>query len=163
MARRARLVYSAAMHKQPRRRWRWLGVLIAAALVVVASIYFPRGLRGPETVAEEFVAALMHAPQDLAALRAAGHLEPERDPLALIDDASTRIALDYLHARERQGVAHALEIAERRQPGARDYVAVLAVHERDDALAPGHRFAVSLQQAEDGEWRVRAVGLLEAR
>jgi hypothetical protein len=149
------------MQKTPKRRRHplrtILGALVLTALIAAAVVFFPRGLRGPETVAGAFVETLMQAPDDMAKLRAAGHLAEDADPLARIGDLPTRIALDFLHARERQGAGHALRVTERRRPAPQRYALTLEVSERGDAEAPARRFALALQQADDGDWRVESI------
>lgn len=149
------------MQKTQKRRWRWLGVLVLVALVAAAIVYFPRGLRGPESVAREYLDALARAPQDLPALRTAGHLADNDDPLAPIEGLSTRVALEFLYARTRLGAAPRISVVESRRPAPLRYAVVLEVSDPDDRAAPPRRFAVNLQQNDDGDWRVGALSVVE--
>jgi hypothetical protein len=146
----------------PSRRVRWLGVLVLTALIAAAVILFPRGLRGPETVAIEFLEALLQTPDDPERLRAAAHLADGDDPQRLLGELTTRITLEFLHARERQGMQHRIGVSERHRPTPQSYAMVLKVTEQDDnEQLHTRRFHVGLQQAENGDWRVSAVRVAE--
>jgi hypothetical protein len=151
------------MQKKQKRRLRWLGALTLTALIAAAVFFFPRGLRGPESVASAYLEVLMQAPDDFVRLRSAAHLLESDDPLAGINDLPTRIALEFLHARERQGVGHDLRIVERRRPAAQRYAVTLEVTERSSSSepAPARRFAIAMQQRDDGDWRVAAISAIE--
>lgn len=163
---RVLLVYSWAMHKGGRlarkRRNRWIGIGVVMLIVGAAFLFFPRGLRGPETVARNFFDALLQAPDDPARLRAAAHIDENDDPDTLVDGLATRIALDFLRARMRQGANYDVSVAEARRPGVQRYTAVLRVTENAEGrLSPMRRFEVGLQKADNGDWRVSSVTVIE--
>lgn len=149
------------------RRTRWIGVAaLVAIIVVIAAVlivaFFPGGLRGPETMARQLVEALLQAPQDSARLRAAARLTETDDPETLLEGLATRVALDFLRARERQGAVHHISVAETRRPSPQRYVVVLWVVEKADGqAAESRRFQVSLQKAENRDWRIAAVTVSE--
>jgi len=141
---------------------RWIGVAVVVAIAAIVIVLFARSPRGPETVARQFLDALLQAPEDTARLRAAAHLAESDDPEALLEGLSTRVALEFLRARERQGAVHDVSIAETRRPAPQRYVAVLRVVENaDGAPVQSWRFQVSMQTTDDGDWRIVAVALSE--
>jgi hypothetical protein len=164
------MVYSWANANERALRVRWIGALVmAAALTTAAVMYYPRrspAVRGPDTVAVEFMEALMQAPADAERLRAAGHLEAgdELPPAIdrIVDRMATRLALDYLHARLQQNAGYRVRVIERRQPEPRRYAVLLAVGERAETEAASpRRFQLGLQQLENGDWRVTGVSAVE--
>lgn len=164
----ALLVYSCAMHEigwQTRiRRAHGIGiavlvVAIAAAMVVA---FFPGSLRGPETMARQYLEALLQAPGDAARLRALAHLAEADDPEILLEGLATRVALDFLRARERQGAVHNIEVAEARRPTPPVYEVVLwVVESADGRTVQRRRFQVNLHKADNGDWRIGTVALSE--
>jgi hypothetical protein len=150
---------STIMHDARTRR-SIVAALGLAALIAAAIAFFPRGLRGPETVASDFLSVLISAPDDLPRQRRAGHLDEGDDPLALADGLPTRVAFTFLAARGGQGAVFDIDVVERR-PDAQDYVAVLSVSERDDDASSTRRFAVTLRQTPSGDWRVSAVSAVD--
>ncbi len=161
------LVYSCAMHEVrwqtriPRARWIGVAALVAIAAVVIVT-FFLGSRRGPETVARQFVEALLQAPEDAARLRSAAHLAEADDPVALLEGLATHVALDFLRARERQGAVHRISVAETRRPAPQRYVVLLWVVENADGQAAQNwRFQVSLQKTDNGDWRITAVALSE--
>ena len=138
------------------------GALVVVVGVSITMVLFPRGLRGPETVAQNFFYALLQAPDDAARLRAAAHLDESDDPQTLVEGLSTRIALDFLRTRVVQGAAYNVDVADSRRSAAERYYVVLRVVERagDDASLT-RRFAVTLQKAENGDWRIATLTLIE--
>ncbi len=164
----ALLVYSDAMKKGARqtrtRRTKWIGAALLLAVlalgVVTVMVFSPRSLRGPESVARQFVEALLQQSNDISRLRAAAHVSESDDPEILIDGLSTRVAFEYLRARARQGASHELRIVEGHRSGSQRYVAVLQVIENADGHAtPARRFQVNLLKADDGDWRIVTVAV----
>jgi len=163
------LVYSHVMHKdeqRPRsRRKIRIGVAATAAVVMLVTtaviVFFPRGLRGPETVARQFFEALVQTPDDVEGLRAAARIGESDDPQALIDGLSTRVALEFMRARERQGATYNVRVVEAKSPAARNYVTLLSVTDRADRASPVRRFQVNLKKADNGDWYVANVAVME--
>jgi hypothetical protein len=151
-----------AMQKNENRtgtkRVRW-GVTAALLLVagVSAIVLFPRGLRGPERSAGEFLELMMQTPVDVERLRNAAHITTADDPRTLLQGLSTGVTLSFLQARQAQGVSQDISVIARQQPAPQRYTVTLRVS--DTALAePASRdFIVQLEQIADGDWRVVSI------
>lgn len=150
------------------RRAIWIAVTAAAvAALGAAYLWFPRGLRGPETVAQNFIEAFLDVSPDepdySGRLRAAAHLDQADDPQSVIDGLSTRIALDFLRLRRRQGAVQRIAIGESRRPAPTHYVTALRVVERVDNSRGSltRRFNVVLLKSDNGDWRVTSVAVIE--
>jgi hypothetical protein len=154
------------MHNEGRpqrtRRKRWgIGATAAVVLAVLAALLIPRGLRGPERIAIDFIEISIHAPQDEARLRTAARIGDTEDPRALLQGLSTGVALGFLHARQTQGNAQSISVLNREQPAPHRYVLTLRVSEGGIGAAASSRdFVVQLQEA-DGGWRLSSVRLVD--
>ena len=69
----------------------------------------------PEGRAQDFTEALVTAPADIQKLRDIANLAPDRNPEDLLDGLSVRVALDFLRAKQAQGVALKFALGETRQ------------------------------------------------
>ena len=76
-----------------------------------AAVLFLFGLVGcepfwntPESRALDFAEALVTTPADLQKLRDIANLAPDRNPEDLLEGLSVRVALDFLRAKQAQGV-----------------------------------------------------------
>ena len=135
----------SSMHP-PRRR---LAALLCAILILSACQ--PRPTES-QAVAREYLRAMVEQP------------EPPGDPVAqaLRWDLSTRIRLDYLRTRHRQGVPLYYHL----QGETRVYAGTRVVRLRVSPNAGGSpqpgdvTFALSVQRAADGNWSVSGARLL---
>ena len=69
----------------------------------------------PEGRAQDFAEALVTAPADIQRLRDIANLATDRNPEDLLDGLSVRVALDFLRAKQAQGVALKFALGETRQ------------------------------------------------
>jgi hypothetical protein len=113
----------------------------------------------PEGRAQDFIEALVTAPADAQKLRDIANIAPERNPDDLVDDLSARVALDFLRARQVQGVALQFHQGEsRRIDASRRSVTILVTY-----LQPGTQsndkvsFQVLLEVDKEGQWRIAHV------
>ena len=58
----------------------------------------------PEGRAQDFIETLVRTPADTQKLRDNAHITPDRNPDDLLDGLSSRVALDFLRAKQAQGV-----------------------------------------------------------
>lgn len=141
------------------RRKRW-GITAAIVVVVGAAtaLLIPRGLRGPERIAIEFLDASIQAPNDTARLRAAAHVDDTVDPRTLLQGLSTGVTLNFLHARQTQGTAQSVSVLNREQPAPQRYVVTLRVLESGiGAIAAPRDVVVQLQEIDGSGWRIASV------
>lgn len=136
------------------KRIRW-GVTAVLLLVGTSAIFLPRGLRGPEQSAGDFLETLIQTPNDTERLRRAAHINPSDDPQTLLHGLSTGVTLSFLQARQAQGAAQNISVVARQQPAAQRYQVTLRVSDASIADAASLRdFVVQLEQVTDGDWRV---------
>jgi hypothetical protein len=138
-----------------RLRW-WMGAALLSALVVTAIFVSPWALRGPDRMASEFLDALIQAPADASRLRLAAHLDDPENPQALLQGLSTNVTLNFLQARQAQGISQDIRVLERRNAGP-DYTVTLRVSESSSATVVPRDFIVQLQKAGNGEWRIASL------
>lgn len=113
----------------------------------------------PESRARDFIEALVTAPAETRPLRDIAGLPPEQDPAALVDDLAARLGLEFLRARQAQGVALKFVTGETRR--ADDAQRTVVIHV--SYLEPGTpvmgevRFLVRSEKGADGRWRITRV------
>jgi hypothetical protein len=113
----------------------------------------------PEGRALDFVEALVTAPADMQKLRNIANLAPDRNPEDLLDGLSARVALDFLRAKQGQGVALKFALGEAKQIDA----VRRAVSIRVSYLQPGTpansevRMQVQIEKDNQGRWRITRV------
>jgi len=113
----------------------------------------------PEGRALDFAEALVTTPADMQKLRDIANLAPERNPEDLLDGLSVRVALDFLRAKQAQGVALKFALGEARHIDALRR----AVSVRVSYLQPGTpansevRMQVQIEKDGQGRWRITRV------
>ena len=113
----------------------------------------------PEARARDFIEALVTAPAETQPLRDIANLSPEQSPEALIDDLSARVGLDFLRARQAQGVSLKFVQGEARPVDEAHHTVVRHV----SFLQPGTpvagevRFLVRLEKVDQTRWRIARV------
>lgn len=115
--------------------------------------------KAPESRAQDFIETLVTAPADAQKLREIANLAPERKPEDLVDDLSARVALDFLRAKQTQGVALKFDRAEnRRMSATRHVVTILVTYPPSGKQKSGQvRFQVLVDQDKQGDWRIARV------
>src|SRR3989344_9661948 len=138
-----------------KRNTTWIaGIWLVSALPACEPLWGP-----PEGRARDFIEALVTAPAETQPLRDIANLAPEQDPEALIDDLSARVGVDFLPARQAQGVSLKFVPGETRRAGdARRTVTI-----RGTSLQPGTpmtgevRFLVRIEKDDQGRWLIARV------
>jgi hypothetical protein len=113
----------------------------------------------PERRALDFAEALVTMPADMQKLRDIANLAPDRNPEELLNGLSARVAVDFLRAKQAQGVALKFALGEARQINAsRREVSV-----RVSWLQPGTpansevRMQIQIEKDAQGRWRITRV------
>ncbi len=144
--------------QSPIGRRKWLGAATFAVVATTLILFALFGLRGPGAVAREFLEALLRMPEDYTTLRKIANLGESDDPRSLIEGVSTRVTLDFLRARARQGVVLDVSVAESRRPEPGRYAVILRVLENaDGGSSRSRRFQVRLQRSDAGDWRIISI------
>ncbi|MEW6331457.1 MAG: hypothetical protein AB1560_08360 [Pseudomonadota bacterium] len=113
----------------------------------------------PESRARDFIEALVTAPAETGALRDLANLPPEQSPEALVDGLAARVGLDFLRARQAQGVTLKFVQGEARPQDEAHRTVVIHV----SFLQPGTpvagevRFLVRLEKVDQTRWRIARV------
>lgn len=113
----------------------------------------------PEARARDFIEALVTAPAETQPLRDIANLPPEQSPEALVDGLSARVGLDFLRARQTQGVSLKFVQGEVRPVDNAQRAVVVHV----SYLQPGTpvtgevRFLVRLEKDDQARWRIARV------
>ena len=113
----------------------------------------------PESRALDFAEALVTMPADVQKLRDIANLAPDRNPEDLLDGLSARVALDFLRAKQTQGVTLKFALGETR------HIDVLrrAVSVRVSWLQPGTpansevRMQIQIEKDTQGRWCITRV------
>jgi hypothetical protein len=113
----------------------------------------------PEGRALDFAEALVTAPADVQKLRDIANIGPERNPEDLLDGLSVRVALDFLRAKQAQGVTLKFSAGKVRVIDA--VQRAISVHV--SYLQPGTtansevRIQVQIENDGQGRWRITRV------
>jgi hypothetical protein len=113
----------------------------------------------PEGRALDFVEALVSTPADMQKLRDIANLAPARNPEDLLHGLSVRVALDFLRAKQTQGVELKYALGEARQINASRRV----VSVRVSYLQPGTpaysevHLQVRIEKDDQGRWCITRV------
>lgn len=113
----------------------------------------------PESRARDFVEALVTAPAETQPLRDIANIPPEQNPETSIDDLSARVGLDFLRARQAQGVSLKFVAGEtRRVDDMHRTVMVRVTYLQPGTPTTGEvRFLVQIEKDEQGRWRIARV------
>ena len=112
--------------------------------------------RPPEARAQDFIEAMVTADADAQKLRDIANIAPDRNPEDLVDDLSARVALDFLRARQAQGLALEFRQGEARQMDAnRRAVTILVTYPQPATQTNDEvRFQVLVEKDNEGHWRI---------
>ena len=113
----------------------------------------------PESRARDFIEALVETPSETQPLRDIANLLPEQNPEALIDDLSARVGVDFLRARQAQGVTLKYVQGEiRRADDAHRAVMIHVTYLQPGTPVTGEvRFLVRIEKDDQGRWRIARV------
>ncbi len=127
------------------------GAWLACSLVACDPIW-----NTPEGRARDFIEALVTAPAETQPLRDIANLPSGQNPEALIDDLSARVGLDFLRARQAQGVSLKFVQGEtRRTDDAHRTVMIHVSYLQPGTPVTGDvRFLVRIEKDDQGRWRI---------
>ncbi|MBI5782722.1 MAG: hypothetical protein HZA69_03170 [Gammaproteobacteria bacterium] len=113
----------------------------------------------PESRARDFIEALVATPAATQPLRDIANLPPEQNPEAPIGDLSARVSLDFLRARQAQGVSLKFVQGEtRRADDAHRAVKIYVTYLQPGTPVTGEvRFLVRIEKDDQGRWRIARV------
>jgi hypothetical protein len=113
----------------------------------------------PEGRALDFIEALVTAPADAQKLRDIANVAPDRNPEDLVDDLSARVALDFLRAKQTQGITLKFDRADnkRMDAGRRAVTIRVAYPQPGTQSYEKIRFQVLVEKDEQGRWRIARV------
>lgn len=113
----------------------------------------------PEGRALDFIETLVTAPADMQKLRDIARLAPDRNPEDLLDGLSIRVALDFLRAKQAQGMT--LKFAQTELKRVTDTRRVVTVQvsylQPDSPLNNEVRLQVQVEKDDQGRWRITRV------
>lgn len=113
----------------------------------------------PESRALDFTEALVTMPADMQKLRDMANLVPDRNPEDLLDGLSARVAVDFLRAKQAQGVTLKFALGETRQINAsRRAVSVRVSYLQPGTLANNEvRMQIQIEKDAQGRWCITRV------
>ena len=113
----------------------------------------------PEGRALDFAEALVTTPTEIQKLRDIANLAPPRNPEDLLDGLSIRVTLDFLRAKQAQGVALKFALGEARQINAsRRAVLVRVSYLQPETPANSEvRMQVQIEKDDQGRWCITRV------
>lgn len=132
----------------------YAGALLLFGLAGCESLW-----NAPEGRALDFIETLVTAPADTQKLRDIAQLAPERNPEELLDGLSIRVALDFLRAKQAQGVT--LKFAQTEAKRVTDTRRVVTI--QASYLQPGAplnndvRLQVQVDKDDQGRWCITRV------
>lgn len=142
-------------HETGKRNTTWIvGILLVSTLAACEPFW-----NTPESRARDFIEALVVSPTETQTLRDIANLAAEQDPQALIDGLSARIGLDFLRARQAQGVTLKFVQGEtRRADDAQRVVMINVTYLQPGTPVTGEvRFQVWIEKDNQGRWRIARV------
>jgi len=113
----------------------------------------------PEGRALDFAEALVTAPADVQKLRDIANIGPERNPEDLLDGLSVRVALDFLRAKQAQGVTLKFSMGKVQVIDAvRRAISVHVSYLQPGTTANSEvRIQVQIEKDGQGRWRITRV------
>jgi len=133
----------------------WVG----AALVVILLAACNAVWNAPEGHARDFIETLVITPAATQKLQEFANIPPDRNPEDLLDGLSARVAVDFLRAKEAQGVS--LDFSRgpvQRLDAARRVVDVRVAYAPAESGAHNQiRFQVHMEKDDQGRWRIARI------
>ncbi len=110
----------------------------------------------PEDRAQTFIEALIVAPAATAKLRDIANIPSEREPEDLLQGLAARVALDFLRAKQAQGVKLNFSHGDVRRTDATHRVVAIRVTDASNVAAVNNDigFQVYLESQEQNQWRI---------
>lgn len=110
----------------------------------------------PEAQAQAFIETLIVAPAETAKLRDIAKLSSDRQPEDLLQGLAARVALDFLRAKQAQGVKLNFSRGDVRRPDSSHCVVVIRVTDTSNVAAVNSDigFQVYMENQEQKQWRI---------
>lgn len=156
--------YPAGGNREVRQGWHaygakdailwWGGLLVVISLAACDVVW-----NAPEGQARDFIQTLVTAPAETARLHELAAIPADRNPEDLLDGLSTRVAVDFLRAKQAQGVALDFSRGQvQRVDATRQVVGVRVTYAPAGGGANGEiGFQVDVEKDEQGRWRIARV------
>ena len=132
----------------------YLGALVLWGLAACEPFWI-----APEGRAHDFIETLVTQPVDAQKLRDIAQVVPDRNPEDLLDGLSARVAVDFLRAKQAQGLVLDFARSDARQINTtRRMVTVRVSYRQPGAPANGEvRFQVQVEKDNQGQWHIASV------
>ena len=132
----------------------WVG-----GLLLILALGCDAVRNAPEGQARDFIQTLVMSPAETQRLRELANIATDRDPEDLLDGLSTRVAVDFLRAKEAQGAALDFGRGEvQRVDAIRQVIGVRVSYAPAESGASSEiRFQVYLEKDDQGHWRIARV------
>jgi hypothetical protein len=156
--------YPADGNRETRRGWHACGArnaitrcggLLAVILLAACDVVW----NAPEGQARDFIQTLVTTPADNQQLHELANIPADRNPEDLLDGLSTRVAVDYLRARQAQGASLDFGRGEvQRTDASRLVVGVRVTYAPPGSATNSEvRFQVHMEKDDQGRWRIARV------
>ena len=156
--------YPAGGKREVRQGWRangtkdaitWWGGLLVVILLAACDVVW----NAPEGHARDFIQTLVTTPAEAQQLHELANIPADRNPEDLLDGLSTRVAVDFLRAKQAQGVTLDFGRGEVQRVGAtRQVVSVRVTYAPAGSGANSEiRFQVYMEKNDQGRWRIARV------
>lgn len=132
----------------------WGGLLVVILLAACDVVW-----NAPEGHARDFIQTLVTTPAETEHLHELANIPADRNPEDLLDGLSTRVAVDFLRAKQAQGVTLDFGRGEvQRTDATRLVVGVRATYAPAGGGANSEvRFQVHMEKDDQGRWRIARV------
>ncbi len=110
----------------------------------------------PEDRAQAFIEALIEAPAETAKLRDIANISSESQPQDLLQGLAAQVALDFLRAKQVQGVKLNFSRGDVRRPDSSHRVVVIRITDTSNVAAVNSDvgFQVYMEKQEPKQWRI---------
>ena len=156
--------YPAGGNREVRQGWRGYGAKdaiawVASLLVIILAAGCDVVWNAPEGRARDFIQILVTTPAETEHLHELANIPADRNPEDLLDGLSTRVAVDFLRAKQAQGVTLDFGRGEvQRTDATRLVVGVHATYAPAGSGANSEvRFQVHMEKDDQGRWRIARV------
>lgn len=153
------MVYDWPMSRRRYQRYGKIAAWCLGALVLWGLAGCEPFWIAPEGRAQDFIETLVTQPVDAQKLRDIAQVAPDRNPEDLLDGLSARVAVDFLRAKQAQGVVLDFARGDARQINTtRRMVTVRVSYRHPGAPANGEvRFQVQVEKDNHGQWHIARV------
>lgn len=134
-------------------------VQVGSLLVLVLLVACDAVWNAPEGHARDFIQTLVMTPAAIQQLRTLANITVDRNPEDLLDGLSARVAVDFLRAKEAQGVTLDFGHGEvQRTAATQQVVGVRVAYVPAESGANSEiRFQVDMEKDDQGRWRIARV------